>query len=273
MKNKWLNLVLFLTNRIYKRKQFIIVAVGLKAVNNVILLIFEEILLSFISLPLYISISPEKVLAYFAEKGTYAKVNFDYNLRRILTVSGVGAVAFIWAIKLLIILLFPTVYGPMQLYSVSNLQPVDILSQNLITTETGIQTARVISSMPKPELSQVKKIKGGDYSFIGKGQPNTTIVLLLSDISTVVYTADVDKNGNWQINHQQNNFKLSDGNHSIVIFSYDSKLGTRSDVAPEQFFRVTSSWLDYLVRNIDSFANWSVSLVIFVGVFLIFLTI
>lgn len=273
MKTKWLNLVLLLTNRIYNRKQLIIAAVGIKAVNNVIILILEEIALGLISLPLYLSLSPEKVVAYFSEKGTYAKVNFDYNLRRILTVSGVGAVAFIWAIKLIIILLFPTVYGPLQLYSVSNLQPVDILSQGLVTTETGIQTARVVSTTPKPELLQVKKVKGGDYLFTGKAQPNSTIVLLLSDLSTVVYTSATDEKGDWQINHLQKNFKLSDGNHSIVIFSYDSKLGTRSDTAPEQFFRVTSSWFDYLVRNIDSVANWSVVLIIFVGVFLIFLTI
>lgn len=273
MKNKWLNLVLFLTNRIYKRKQLVIEQIGFQAINNSIILIFEEMALGLISLPLYLALSPEKVVAYFTEKGSYAKVNFDYNLRRILTVSGVGAVAFIWALKLLLILAFPSVYGPLQLYSVSNLQAVDVLSQNLVTTETGIQTARIINTMPKPVLSNVKKVKGGDYDFTGKGQPNTSVVLLLSDISTVIYTADIDKNGDWTISHQQKNFKLSDGNHSVVIFGYDSKLGVRSETAPEQFFKVSSSWFDYLVKNIDSVANWSVVIIILAGTFLIFLTI
>ncbi|MFA5021658.1 MAG: hypothetical protein WC508_01060 [Patescibacteria group bacterium] len=273
MKNKWLNLVLLLTNRVYSRKQLVIGQIGLAAITNVIALIALEIALGFVSLPLYLTLKPEKVVAYFTEKGSYAKVNFDYNLRRILTVSGVGVIALIWAVKLLLILFFPVVYGPLQLYSVSDLQPVDILSKNLVAAETGIQTARVVSTMLKPGLFEVRKVKGGDYIFLGKGQPNSQVVLLLSDISTAIYTADVDKNGDWQVNHQQNNFKLSEGNHSVVIFGYDPKLGVRSEPAPEQFFKVTSSWFDYLIKNIDSLANWAVVIIIFFGVFLIFLVI
>jgi len=273
MKHQWLNLVLRLTNRIYTRKQLLIEQVGIKSIANVLILIILEIALSLISLPLYLALSPEKVLAYFAEKGTYAKVNFDYNLRRILTVTGVGIIALIWAIKLLIIFLFPVVYGPPQLYSVSGLSPIDIVNQNIITSETGIQTARSVSSMPKPTLSSVKKVSGVNYSFFGEGQPNTTVVLLLTDVSSAVYTTEVDKDGKWQIDHQQKNFKLNEGNHSIVMFSYDSKLGIRSEAAPEQFFKVTTSWIDYLIKNIDSLSNWSVVIIILIGIFLILLTI
>ena len=262
-----------MTNRVYSRKQLILGQIGLVAVVNIIVLIASEIVLGFISLPLYLTLKPEKVVAYFSEKGSYAKINFDYNLRRILTVTGVGVVALIWTLKLLLILLFPVVYGPLQLYSVSNLEPVDILSKNLITTETGIQTARVVGTMPKPELSEVRKVSGGDYNFLGKGQPNSQVVLLLSDVSTAIYTADVDQNGDWQINHQQKNFKLSQGNHSVIIFGYDPKLGVRSETSPEQFFKSTSSWYDYLVKNVDSLANWSVVIIILFGIFLIFLTI
>ncbi|MFA6194993.1 MAG: hypothetical protein WC719_04700 [Patescibacteria group bacterium] len=273
MKNSWLNIVLRLTNRIYSRKQLVIGQTGMRAVANIFGLIVMEMALSLISLPLYLALSPEKVMAYFAEKGSYAKVNFDYSLRRILTVTGVGVVAFIWAFKLVLILAFPLVHGPLQLYSVSDLQPVDALSESLITAETGIQTARIVNSMPKPQLAEVRKAKGGNYSFVGQGQPHSTVVLLLTDISTAVYTAVVDKNGVWQIDHSQNNFKLNEGNHSVVIFSYDPKLGTRSEMAPEQFFKATSSWLDRLTKNIDSLANWLVIIIITVGAFLIFLTI
>lgn len=273
MKNKWLNLVLTLTNRVYSRKQLIIEQVGLKAITNIVILVVQEMALSLISLPLYLTLRPEKVVAYFSEKGSYDKVDFDYNLRRILTVSGVGIIAFIWALKLLLILVFPTLYGPLQLYKVSNLQPVSSLNENLVSTETGIQTARVVESMPKPELASVQKVKGGNYTFAGSGLPNSSIVLLLSDLTTAVYTAEIDKNGDWQVNHEQKSFKLRDGNHSVIVYGYDSKLGVRSNTAPEQYFKVTSSWADYLVKNVDSLANWSVIIILFVGVFLIFLTI
>ncbi len=273
MKNKWLNIILNLTNQVYRRKQLIVGQVGLAVIANIFFLVLVEMLLAIVSLPLYLTLNSHKVTAYFEEKGSYAKVNFDYSLRRILTVTGATIIALIWALKLLLILLFPAVYGPMQLYTISGLQPLDILSQNLIATETGIQTARNISSMPKPTLSEVRKVKGGNYSFFGQGQPDTTVVLLLSDATSAVYTAVVDASGHWQIDHQQNNFKLSEGNHSVVIFGYDAKLGVRSETAPEQYFKVTVSWTDTAIKNIDFLANWSVVTILLLGIFLIFLTI
>jgi hypothetical protein len=273
MKNKWLSLVLRLTNYVYKRKQIIVEQVGIKVITNIIALIFLEVALSIISLPLYLALSPEKVVAYFNEKGSYSKVNFDYSLRRILTVTGVSIIAFIWALKLLLILVFPSVHGPLQLYSVTGLQPLTISNESLVATETGIQTARIVNTMPKPTLKEVRKVKGENYSFFGEGQPNTTVVLLLSEISSAVYTAEINKDGKWQIDHQQSNFKLSEGNHSVIIFGYDSKLGIRSETAPEQFFKVTVSWFDYLIKNVDILTNWSVVIVLFIGVLLIFLTI
>lgn len=273
MKNHWLNIVLHLTNNIYGRKQAVISQSGLKAAIGIISLVAMEIFLSLISLPLYLALNPKKVTAYFAEKGSYAKVNFDYSLRRVLTITGVGVIALVWAFKLALITLLPVVHGPLQLYSVSGLQPADILSDNLITAETGIQTARIVNSAPQPRLTEVRKVKGGNYSFFGQGQPYSTVVLLLTDVSTAVYTAEVGKDGLWQVDHNQANFKLSEGNHSVVIFGYDPKLGTRSEMAPEQFFKVTSSWLERLVKNVDSLANWSVAIIILVGAFIIFLTI
>lgn len=273
MKTQWLNVVLLLTNRIYQRKQRIVGQAGLGAVYNIFILIVLEIALGIISLPLYLGLRSSGVTAFFAEKGTYEKVSFDYNLRRVLTLSGVGIIAAIWAVKLALILFVPKVYGPLQLYSVSDFRPADVLSQDLVATETGMQTARVIPSLPVPKLEKIEKIQGGDYEFFGKGQAGATIILMLSGEQTAVYTAEVDKSGNWQLAHAQNSFKLSEGNHAVVIFSYDKKLGVRSNATPEQYFKVTTTWWDVLVRNVDVLANWSIVIIILLGVFLTFLTI
>ena len=273
MKNKWLNLILVLTNRIYNRKQLIMRQNGLAATVSIITIVFLEFFLALLSLPLYLTLKSAKVEAYFAEKGSYAKINFDYNLRRILTVAGASVVALIWALKLLLIFIFPVVYGPLQLYSVSNLKPIDISDQNLINIETGIQTAHIVNSMVKPEVAGVKKESSGDYVFFGKGQPSSVVVLMLSDIAAPVYTVEVDKSGQWQINQLQKNFKIIDGNHSITAFSYDQKLGARSESTPTQYFQTTSSLYDYLVKNIDILTNWSIAIIILFGIFLIFLTI
>ena len=184
-----------------------------------------------------------------------------------------GIVTAIWVAKLLLIVTVPAVYGPVKLFSVTNFRPADILSKDLVATEVGLQTARVVSAIPRPTLSEVRKTSGGNYSFFGKGQPDTTVVLLLSDKQTAVYTGTVDKNSNWQIDYQQTNFRLSEGNHSVLVFGYNKDLGVRSETAPEQFFKVTTSWWDSLVKNVDVLANWSAVIIILLGVFLTFLTI
>ncbi len=161
----------------------------------------------------------------------------------------------------------------MRLYAVSDFRPADILSQDLVASEVGLQTARVLNTMTRPALKEVKKLSGGNYSFFGTGQPNTAVVLLLSDEQTAVYTGQADQDGKWQIDHQQNNFRLSEGNHSVLVFGYNKELGVRSETAPEQFFRVSTTWLDALTKNVDVLANWTVVIVILLGIFLTFLTI
>mgnify|MGYP001278488459 CR=1 FL=1 len=273
MKKQWLNLVLRFTNLIYQRKQAIRGQTGIGVISNIGTLVLLEIFLGIISLPLYLSLRSKGVTAFFSEKGTYEKVSFDYNLRRVLTLTGVSIFALIWAIKLILILVLPSVYGPMQLYSVSDFNPSDILSKDLIASEIGIQSARVLSTMPQPKIMDIEKKRGGSYSFSGKSQPNVTVVLLLSDRQTAVYSADSDKNGDWTINHDQSAFNLKEGNHSVIVFSYDKRLGTRSEAGPEQFFKVTTSWLDSFTKNIDILANWSLVIVLALGVFLTLLTI
>jgi hypothetical protein len=273
MKKKWLNLVLLLTNRIYSRKKQVIDLSGLSVFVNIFVLIFLEIALGILSMPLYLGMKSGGVTAFFSEKGVYKKISFDYSLRRVLTLTGVGIIALIWVAKLVLIVALPATYGPLQLYTVSNFSKADLLTKNIISSEIGIQTARVMDSMSRPEITMVKKQKGGDYSFYGKGNPNTMVVLLLSDQQTAVYSTTADKNGNWQIDHSQSGFQLKPGNHSLVVFNYDQKLGVRSGSAPEQFFKVTSTIWDSISKNVDVLANWSALIILILGVVLTLLTI
>ena len=238
-------------------------------------LILFEILLAIVSLPLYVSVGSQNVTAFLEEGGGYAKVAFDYKLRRILTLTGVGIIAVIWAAKLLLILLVPTVFGPLPLYHVTNLRPPDLSTeeQATILEEAGIQNAHLASGFNKPVVQSVRKSSGKNFVFSGTGEPNTMIVLFLADAQTAVYTGVADKNGNWSVQHAQTGFNLSEGNHSLSAFSYNKGTGTRSDFSDTQFFKVKTSWLDLLVRNVDVLANWSIVLIVLLGAFLVFLTI
>lgn len=201
MREKWLSYILTLTNRIYNKKRDIIGQEGIKALSAIAFLFFYELLLAIVSLPLYLGLKTATVTAYLEEKGGYEKIAYDYNLRRILTLTSASVIFLIWLIKLSVIIFTPNVYGPLKLYDVSNLEPTDILEKNLIATETQIQTAEVLKTIIKPELTNIEKVKGGDYIFYGTGQPLTMVVLFLSDKQTAVYTDKIDEAGNWKIEY------------------------------------------------------------------------
>ncbi len=273
MRKQWLNIVIYLTNRVYRGKQSVITKTGAAAIAEVFSLILFEIALAIISLPLYVGVKSDTMSAFLAEKGVYEKINFDYAIRRVLTLTGLGIFFFIWALKLGIILAVPVIYGPLQLYHVSELQPVDIVDKALIETETAIQTAGIQESMQRSVLKEVRKTKEGNYIFSGTGKSLATVVLLLSDQQTAIYYGDIDKNGNWQIEHLQKDFALREGNHSVLVFSWDKKNATRSEISDVQFFKVRTNWYDSVVRNVDVLANWSVVIVVMTGMFLTILTI
>lgn len=272
MKEKWLNLILSLTNRVYQKKQLVLTGEGWKVAREVVLLVLLEILLAFVSLPLYIGVKPVALSAYFKDTEKFARITADYNLRRVLTLTGVGVFLIIWGIKLLLIILLPRTYGPLQLYSIVNLRPTDVLQSELVATETGLQTARILPAMSIPTLAKVVKQGGGDYVFSGTAAPQYTVALLLSGAQTAIYSVQPNQNGTWEIRHQQNSFHLADGNHSVIIFSYDQKAAVRSKSAPEQYFRVTASFMDSIINSVDLIANWSVVIILVLGVFLTILT-
>ena len=121
MRRRWLNFILTLTNRIYSKKKVIIGEEGIKVLSSIVVLFFLEIFLGIVSLPLYLGIKPANVTAFFEEKGGYEKIAYDYSLRRILTLTSAGIIFLIWIVKLSIIVITSGVYGPLQLYTVSDL--------------------------------------------------------------------------------------------------------------------------------------------------------
>lgn len=270
---RWLNLVLVLTNRIYQRKQEVLSSTGVRVIGDVLILFFQEIILGVVSLPLYLGLKPAKVTAFFEEKGGYGEISFDYGLRRIITLTGVSVIFVIWMIKLLLIILTPVVFGPLQLYSVSDLRPVDLLERELVIAETQIQTARIVEKMTVPELITVDKLRGGGYRFHGTGEPNTLVVLLVSDVQTVILTDSINEDGNWQVDLSRDDFRLSEGNHQIIAFNFDSSQGIRSRASTRQYFNAQTALLDRLTRNADIFINISIIIIITLGILLTILTI
>ena len=92
LQTRWLNVVLLLTNRIYEQKQKIIRRSGLSAIFNVFNLVLLELILALVSMPLYLGMKSAGVTAFLEEKSGYEKVTFDYNLRRVLTLTSVSVI-------------------------------------------------------------------------------------------------------------------------------------------------------------------------------------
>lgn len=273
MKERWLTLILRLTNLIYQKKESELGKHGIDSVINIFVLILFETALAVISIPLYLTTSASKTTAFLEEKGGYAKIAVDYNLRRVLTLTGVGVVFILWVIKLSVILLTPSVAGPLQLYSISELEPADIDHKELVLQDTGMQTARVTDFLPTPEIEGVEKTRGNKYSFFGKGEAGSDVVIFLAGRQNLMYSDKVGEDGTWQLEHTQEDFKLSDGIHSVFVFHYDKDQGIRSQTTDEQYFRIKSSVLERATENVDNLANWSVAVIIIVGILVTFLTI
>lgn len=273
MNTKWLNLILSVTNRIYEKKQQVIKGTDAKVITAVFNLIFLELFLAVVSLPLYFGTKTSGIIAYFSEKGGYAKIAADYKLRRVLTVSSVGVVLVVWLAKLTLILLTPAIYGPMELYSTTNLSPVAVNDYELIIQDSGMQTAQVVSGMSVPKILKVERAKGDRYVISGEGNPNETIALFLVDERSLLYSDIIGPDGKWHIEHMQSNFHLRDGIHSIFACHYNKALSVRSELSPESFFRIQTPFLEKVSNNVDSIANWSVGILIALGIFLTFLTI
>lgn len=272
MKIKWLNLILSLTNKIYSKKKSVIEKVGLGAAGTILDLILLEILLAVVSLPLYFGTKTSGVIAFFREKGGYEKISSDYRLRRVITLSGVTILFVIWLVKYALIILTPAVYGPMQLYSISELDPVEVNRRELVIQDTGMQTARVVETLAIPTINRIDKKNSGEYIFSGTGIPGNTAVLFMVGQKTLMYSDIVGADGKWQLSHLQKDFKLQDGIQSVFALHYDKQASARSKTSSEQYFRVKTSFLEAVSRNIDSVANFTVVFFIAIGIFLTFLT-
>jgi len=272
LKARWLNFILLLTNKIYERKQLITKGVGFGVVINIIALVFQEFFLSVVSAPLYVGLRSAKVTAYFEEKGGYGRVSFDYNLRRVLTLTGISVILFIWILKLFLIIFTPTVFGPLQLYKVSDLRSVDLMDSGLVAQETQFQTARVENKMTIPKLVKVDKLKDSNYRFYGIGQPETTVVVLVSDVQTIVLVDEIDEKGDWEVDLIREDFKLSEGNHQVVAYNYDKTKEIRSGLSSKQYFKVKTTFIDKLFKNTDIFINSSIIVIVSLGILLTVLT-
>lgn len=272
MGTQWLNAVLALTNRIYQRKLLVQERVGVQAVRDVVVLIVLELALGLLSFPLYIGMRPARVAAFLEERGTYERIAYDYTVRRVLTLTGMSVLLVLWMVKLLVIVLVPRVAGPLPLYAVSPLEPVDLLARELVLTETRIQTARVAPEMTTPVVTTVEKGRRGTYTFRGTGQPETSVVLFLSDVQTVIFTGDVDAQGAWAVTHAQEDFTLREGNHAMLAFSYDPARELRSTASPEQYFKVRTRLIERLVQHTDNVLNVTLVAILALGVLLTVLT-
>ncbi len=73
MRERWLNAVIYLTNRVYQRKKGIVTQAGVQTILSVIYLIVLEVGLALLSLPLYVGVKPATVTAYIEGKGRTGK--------------------------------------------------------------------------------------------------------------------------------------------------------------------------------------------------------
>ncbi|PCH92233.1 hypothetical protein COB80_00350 [Candidatus Kaiserbacteria bacterium] len=99
MRLQWTNTILQITAKISKRKRGLIRQTGALILSDVIVILVLEIYLALISLPMYLIMQ--------SKEGALGSV--EYRIRRIITLSVLVALLILWAIKLLLIVIVPSV--------------------------------------------------------------------------------------------------------------------------------------------------------------------
>jgi len=113
MKQKWLNLILHLTGKIYNKKQELVMSSLMKAVNLALQIILLELLLFIISLPTYFFV--EKSLALPKEDGKIEVIS--YRMRRKFIVSVIIITGFILFVLFAIQATIRVFFAPISAFS------------------------------------------------------------------------------------------------------------------------------------------------------------
>lgn len=83
MRSFWLNVILRLSNRIYRKERLLGMREGISVIMNRVSLFFLKAAFALVTLPLHFIVIPQKVTVFLEKEHAYANVIWNYKVRRL----------------------------------------------------------------------------------------------------------------------------------------------------------------------------------------------
>jgi len=222
--------------------------------------VLAEVFLWCISLPLYLA----------APKATVGEDVSQYRIRRVVNVSVLAAIFFIWLLKLAFIIGVSIFFDPRAQYSVRE-----------ITTRTDALNTIVHEVVIAPENSALKPptvvsvYQGGSDEVIVEGTAPAGEIVALSFArrdgkehasALKLYTGQADAKGTWQIAEDRNVFGLAPGPYAASARTYDAARHVKSASSAPVGFEVHRALWRRAFEKMDMVFNIAMIGLIIVGV-------
>ncbi len=106
--------------------------------------------------------------------------------------------------------------------------------------------------LQRPQIVDVKGINAGNnILFVGKGIPNSEVVVFIHSEQVIAYKVQVNENGDWSLSHSQNNAELAEGDHEVYALTLDAKSQVKSKISDIKKFQVKVSPLAVFFSYFD----------------------
>ena len=264
MRQKWTNLILFLTSFLYRCKNTLTTSHSIASIFNLIIIIGGELLLAVISLPLYL-ISKE------AASGDQRA----YKIRRIVSLSSLVIILIVWIFKLIFIIGLPMFFETKQAFFIKEGQKTEQTEQrNSLYNIFDLEEGNIFAS---PQIANIKITTNGDLFAEGTSESISNIILTISRFDSksnmgIFYLGKVNNAGGWQVEIKNNKWKKAPGLYSAQVMSYDEKIGS-SNFSPTVVFEIEQNLQDIVISKIDIFLNYFVIIFLILGILSIILLI
>jgi hypothetical protein len=106
--------------------------------------------------------------------------------------------------------------------------------------------------LQRPEVIEVKGIDAGNnIKFVGTGVANSEVIVFIHSEQVIAYRVQVDENGNWSLNHSQDNAELAEGGHEVYALTLDAKSQAKSKISNIKKFQVKVNSLAVFLSYFD----------------------
>lgn len=257
MRKLWVSLILALTAFLYKRKKTLLVSHSFISIFHLLIIISTELLLAIVSLPLYLT-SKEKV------SGNHK----TYQLRRLISLSALLVILFIWLFKLVFIVGLPYFFNVKQTFYITEKKVTeqrDDLGQLL-----KIFNLKENVSLQTPQIQKLALDNYGALRVNGTAEPSSFVVLFISTPDSpeglsVVFLTESNENGDWLIQANNLRWEPVPGSYEIRALVYRENEAA-SNFSSANLIEIKPKIQDLIITKIDFYLNYLVILFLALGI-------